>query len=155
MKKSTIGIFVGIGISILAITFIPGLVKYLVPPVDAPSAEPVYHRVEAERYEVVFPINVNGNGGTFGALNCGTFSMEDFGCAGGTFVIEDDDLIDGIYDLPHFEFYVYLDSVSTTISTDNHVVLQGEYGRYVISETQVADEPVAYTLEPIYEYVLV
>ncbi len=61
MKKSTIGIFIGIAVSILAITFIPGLVNYVVSPSDTSSdtssisssdepAEPVYHRVEAQKY---------------------------------------------------------------------------------------------------------
>lgn len=117
--------------------------------------EPVYHRIEAEKYEIVFPLTVNGARYTVGGLYAGNLIIDDFGFGGGTFLFEDDDLINDIDGLFCLEFYVYLDSTTATLYTDNHVVLQGEYGRYLISETQVADEPVAFTLEPIYEYVLV
>jgi hypothetical protein len=151
MKKSIVGFIIAGLSALLAFSFLPRMIQYLV----HEESEPVYHRVEAERYEVVFPINVNGTGYTVGGLYCGTFVIDDNGLSGGVFVLEDDDLIDDNDGYPYFEFYVYLDSVSVSICTDNHVVLQGEYGRYLISETQVADEPVAFTLEPIYEYVLV
>ena len=151
MKKSTIGIFVGIGISILAITFIPGLVKYLVPPVDAPSAEPVYHRVEAERYEVVFPREVNG-GTTYGTLQWSEQALEEWPLFGAIQFSDEDCLYEDVF---YLSFDIYCDAPIFAEATLLHEVAQGEYGRYVISETQVADEPVAYTLEPIYEYVLV
>ena len=115
----------------------------------------VYKRVPAQKYEIVFPMSVNENGYTVGGFYAENMGFDDTGLTGGTFVFKDDDLINDVDGLFRLEFYVYLDSISTTLVTDNHVVLQGEYGRYLISETQVADEPVAYTLEPAYDYVLV
>jgi hypothetical protein len=152
MKKSTIGIFVGIGISILAITFIPGLVKYLVPPIDTPSAEPVYHRVEAEKYEIVFPMYVNGLN-TYGSFSRAGTQVADVRLFGSIQFSDEDCLLPG--NSFQLGFKVYCDGSSMEQSTSLYNVVQGEYGRYLISETQVADEPVVYTLEPIYEYVLV
>ena len=146
MKKSTIGIFVGIGISILAITFIPGLVKYLVPPIDTSSDEPVYHRVEAQRYEIQFPSLVNDDYAT-----CYYEDKDDMYHVTGNvvaFVVPKNSESGEI-----FYFGVFLEHLD--YSHQVSIFLGDDYGRYVISETQVADEPVAYTLEPIYEYVLV
>ena len=110
MKKSTIGIFVGIGISILAITFIPGLVKYLVPPIDTSSdpepTEPVYHRVEAEKYEIVFPKYVN-SAQTYGVLEWADGLLDSVPLLGAIQFSDEDCLLDG--DEFYLEFKVYCD----------------------------------------------
>lgn len=152
MKKSTIVIFIGIGISLLAISFIPGLVKYLVPPIDTSSdeaAEPVYHRVEAERYEICFPELINGES-QYGGLSFGSEVYEDIELSNLNIVLTDE--VCTVNDVFILNFYVY---IAGSGFTNTHEVELGDYGRYIISETQVEDEPVAFTLEPLYEYVLV
>jgi hypothetical protein len=114
-------------------------------------AEPVYHRVEAEKYEVVFPETVNSFA-TYGNLYWSTMGRDDCHLFG-SIEFFDEDCLDG--DDFYLSFQIYCDGYLTTQATSLYEVAPGEYGRYVISEYQEWDEPVAFTLEPIYEYVLV
>lgn len=110
-----------------------------------------YKRVPAQRYEIVFPKSVN-SAETYVNLYTSNCSFDDFPFFG-AIQFSDEDCLDG--DDFYLSFLIYADCSATSHPTLFHEVAQGEYGRYVISETQVADEPVAFTLEPVYDYVLV
>ncbi len=79
-------------------------------------------------------------------------AKEDFPLFGAFQFSDEDCLYDGEFRL---DFQIYCDGYLTSQPTLLYEVVQGDYGRYVISEDQDWDEPVAFTLEPIYEYVLV
>ena len=116
-----------------------------------PEADPVYERVEAERYEIAFPFLTNDLQ-TVGGIFFGMNSCEDIYLIGTLFFDDEDCIVDELFRL---SIYVYTDGVTALLPTAIFDIAQGDYGRYVISETQVVDEPIAYTLEPVYEYVLV
>ena len=119
--------------------------------VSSEEVEPVYHRVEAERYEIVFPLTTNG-AATFGGFLFGSDGIEDIALLG-SFDYDDEDLLSGgIFNL---SFYIYADGFGCSESTIIYDVVQGEYGRYVISDSQAVNEPLALTVEPLYDYVLV
>ena len=132
----------------LAAVGVSRLIQYYT---SLPEADPVYERVEAQRYEIVFPKTVNSLY-TFGNLRWSTMGLEDSRLFGSNEFF-DEDCLDG--DDFYLAFQMYCDGSEMIQATLLHEVVQGEYGRYLISETQEADEPVAFTLEPIYEYVLV
>jgi len=112
----------------------------------------VYRRVPAERYEFQFPDMVNGVP-TYGGINFGAVAVGERELFQSLFSLADADCI---YDEKFFlSMYLYVDGSTMHEFTLDLEVVQGDYGRYVISETQVADEPVAFTLEPVYNYVLV
>jgi len=148
MKKKVLVSLVSMMSVALAAVGVSRLIQYYT---SLPEADPVYERVEAQKYEIVFPLIVN-NDRTFGSLVCSTFALEDAPFFGAIQLSDEDCLDVGDF---HLSFLIYTDGYLLGVSTLLHEVTQGEYGRYVISETQVADEPVSYTLEPIYEYVLV
>ena len=110
-----------------------------------------YKRVPAEKYEIVFPDTVNSFD-TYGNLSWSINSIDDCHLSV-SIEFSDEDCLDG--DDFYLVFNVFCDGYLLQLFTLRHEVAQGEYGRYLISDTQVADEPVAFTLEPIYEYVLV
>jgi archaellum component FlaF (FlaF/FlaG flagellin family) len=113
-------------------------------------AEPVYHRVEAQRYEIVFPVFVNTNF-TYGCLYWGNLAIEDSSLIGTLQFVDEDCLNDGDF---YLSLMIYCDGGSVSQGTLLYEVAQGEYGRYIISSIQEWDEPLALTFEPIYEYVL-
>ena len=110
----------------------------------------VYRRVPAERYEIVFPKEVNSSN-TLGNFYAGRMAREEFPLFGSIELFDEDCLDEDDF---YLSFQVYCNGPMTQ-ATLFYEVAQGDYGRYVISETQVADEPVAFTFEPIYDYVLV
>jgi|LSQX01.2.fsa_nt_gb hypothetical protein len=146
MKKSIVGFIIAGLSALLAFSFLPRMIQYLVPE----ESESFYERVEVEKYEIVFPMLVNSFR-TNGSLQWSTMAFDDSPMFGAIQFSDEDCLDDGYF---YLVFKVYCDEYVSQ-PTLWHVVDRGEYGRYVISETQVEDEPVAYTLEPIYEYVLV
>ena len=149
MKKKVLVSLVSMMSVALAAVGVSRLIQYYT---SISEADSVYERVEAEKYEIVFPMIVNSYFKD-GNLYCGVDVILDDVLLIGAIQFFDEDFLDSC-DF-RLDFQLYCDGFSTTEVTLMHEVAQGEYGRYVISDTQVADEPVAYTLEPIYEYVLV
>ncbi len=152
-KKSLVVLSAVLAIGFAAVG-LPRLIQFLTPSdTSSVEEEPRYERVEAERYEIQIPLKVNDYF-TYGCLYVGDFAIDD-GALFGLHSFDDEDchnvLIDGFV----LRFIVYIDGLSMSETTDQPHIEQGSYGRYVISETQVAEEPVAFTLEPLYEYVLV
>lgn len=115
-------------------------------------AEPVYHRVEVERYELILPVAINSHQ-VFGSIHTADYSYDDASIIGlfvslpATAELNDRESI--------ISLVIYPDGVTMSENTEWLEIGPGEFGRYIVSDTQVADEPIAYTLEPIYEYVLV
>jgi hypothetical protein len=125
------------------------LVQYLTPTVASPE---VYERVEAERYEVEFPKTVN-YWPTYGSFEASFADPSDTILAGVVYTLTDED--EPMSATSVCNFVVYCDGGLVTDTAASVDVLIGAYGRYVISSTQVVGEPTAYTLVPIYDYVLV
>lgn len=162
-KKFLYLLTIGLGLA-LAVAAYPAIVFYLSPSVTDTSSEsssesssedtePRYERVEAERYEIQFPEKI-GEEDCYGGITFGSFSSSDADLSGR--LVSLDDLlcthhVDGFI----LNFYVYSDGSNCSLPSLLTSVTAGEYGRYVISDTQVYDEPVAYTLEPVYDYLLV
>lgn len=166
MKKSFWLVVVLVFTAILAAMTLPSVLSYFNPlssdtsdtsgqdsssDSSSEETEPIYHRIEAEKYEIQFPLMVN-NHSTYGCLYTPFFTFDDVNVVG-SFIFSDEDCIfDSSFSL---SFMVYADGYSRNQPTLYYQVIQGDYGRYVISDTQIADEPIFYILEPIYEYVLV
>ena len=150
-KKGLIFLTVILSLSMLALAFPQILLSFL--PSDEPTGD-VYERVEAERYEIVFPDEVNGDL-VYGGYQIGNFVVDDFFLQLCIFSFDDSIAIYSPEDSFAVYFYVYTDGSTMSGSTEAKYLEQGQYGRYVISETQVPYEPVSYTLEPLYDYVLV
>jgi len=112
MKKSTIGIFVGIGICILAISFIPGLVKYLVPPIDTSSEENgwEYHVLEIDTSVPQSSLQLNdGTYAIFGRNNdtC-VVSFPKFGLKADSTSVDSSTLVP-LEVIPNFEYVILND----------------------------------------------
>jgi len=148
MKKKVLVSLVSMMSVALAAVGVSRLIQYYT---SLPEADPVYERVEAERYEIAFPFLTNDLQ-TVGGIFFGVNSSEDIFLIGTLFFDDEDCIVDELFRL---SFYVYTDGATALLPTAIFDIAQGDYGRYVISETQVVDEPIAYTLEPVYEYVLV
>ena len=149
MNKKVLVSLVSLMSVALAAVGVSRLIQYYI---SVCEADPVYHRVEAERYEICFPEYINGEP-AFGGLFWGDKYVDDCPFSYQTYILIDEDCT--VDDLFLLEFYVYIHGYTIEGVTDSYDVELGEYGRYVISETQVSDEPVSLTIEPLYDYVLV
>ena len=149
MNKKVLVSLVSIMSVALAAVGVSRLIQYYT---SVPEGDSVYTRVEAERYEIQFPKRVNSEF-CVGGLYFGSEVYEDIFLSNFNIVLIDEDCI--VDELFTVSIYVYTDGATALLPTAIFDIAQGDYGRYVISETQVADEPVAYTLETIYDYVLV
>lgn len=117
----------------------------------AGPSEPVYTRIEAERYEIQFPYLVNGNM-TFGMIHSSVYLIDDSMIAGLFVALTDEDELNE--DSYVATIVVYVDDSAMTEPTLPLEIETGAYGRYVIGDTQVNGEPLSYTLLPLYDYVL-
>lgn len=110
------------------------------------STSDVYQRVEANRYEIVLPNTVNDSyfeaeiefDGPTHIINIGGFY---------SFFIDGYELINIsiLFNFSEGNVYSY-----SEIYEENPL----SYGRYVISDIQVPDDPLSYQFFPVYDYVL-
>lgn len=122
----------------------------------AEPAQPVYHRVEAERYEIVLPRQEGSFQQRYEIVTQLNGLVNEPLSELFNIIYSFDDSV-GIIDFSGEETAIVLCllNANSDSQTEDLLILPGEYGRYTISQIQAADEPVAFTLEPIYEYVLV
>lgn len=116
--------------------------------------EPVYHRVEAEVYELHLPYYVNANF-AYGSIYLHDYTLEGFMISGFHVSIDDTFGLSSYGNGSVIHLDLATDDSAMSEFCDSFDIMPGSYGRYLIHTEQVAGQPVAYDYEPIYEYVLV
>ena len=115
---------------------------------------PVYERVEAEIYEIQLPLYVNGNF-AYGSLYINDLTLEGFMISGFSVSIDDEYGLSSFGDGSVIHLELATDDSAQTEFCLPLLIMPGDYGRYIISDVQVPNEPVSFTLVPVYEYILV
>ena len=136
MKKKVLVSLVSIMSVALAAVGVSRLIQYYT---SLPEADPVYERVEAQRYEFVIPNLINEMPADYLLI---------------VSTIGERTAYKGFNVFPLVDIISFRLSWNDEDFTSSVTLVDDNFGRYVISETQVADEPVSFTIEPFYYYVL-